>query len=230
MCRIFRKIFSKKKNLYAHDKDLQVHTNLSDSNIKISAKVSNTDVTDKMIISSTHVPVSSDQIDLNQEVRFYTTTELLQRFFHEYNQWIKDFITIDFSKFYVSDYQKRILQTFELLAEKDKHLQQLQAELSQNCGHVNIIKSSFDLYATSLEFSNYSKQVLHKLKEQMDKVKSIHPSNDDLINKLRDSINELRYEYNSKYDIFSKKLTPLRLNFMKAIENYTQIMKVAKSN
>jgi len=146
--------------------------------------------------------VFAKDINVTSEVKLYTSTEAIQKFFTQFNSWINNYINLDFSKFYNADYQNLISENLDQLEAMDLIVFKHQQIINKLVDDIDIKKSSFDLFAGGISMSDFTKTVLKNLMSEMNKIKEATTDNDKLILSVRDKINELRFDYNTNYDFW----------------------------
>lgn len=174
--------------------------------------------------------IASEKHNNNYVYSHYTETEAIQKFFYQFNDWFNKRINLNFSKYYTEDYKQLINNDIKELEDADLQVFKFQQILDKIVKDADVRKASFELFTGTISLSDYSKKTLKVLYSEMDTIKGVKANDDLVILKIKERINKLLITYNTNYDKYHKMITPLRLNFMKAIEAYTTRIRSVREN
>lgn len=174
--------------------------------------------------------IASEKHNNNYVYSHYTETEAIQKFFNQFNEWFNKRINLNFSKYYSEDYKQLINNDIKELEDADLQVFKFQQILDKIVKDADVRKASFELFTGAISLSDYSKKTLKALYSEMDAIKGVKSEEELAILKIKERINKLLITYNTNYDKYHKMITPLRLNFMKAIEAYTTRIRSVREN
>ncbi len=174
--------------------------------------------------------IASEKHNNSYVYSHYTETEAIQKFFNQFNDWFNNRINLNFSKYYTKDYKQLINNDIKELEDADLQVFKFQQILDKIVKDADVRKASFELFTGAISLSDYSKKTLKALYAEMDTIKGVKAEEDLAILKIKEQINKLLITYNVNYDKYHKMITPLRLNFMKAIEAYTTRIRSVREN
>lgn len=216
MCRFIKQFFRSKKEI--EDADLRLR------------KMENTNETEDNYNLANLKEIAEMKNPQSFRNSFSSETDLIQHFFKEFNNWVNNHINLQFSKYYVENYEDLIQKDIADLEEKELEVFRYQQIVDKSMKDKGIREATFELFTGAISMSDFSKKTLKVLKIEMDAVKGSETEEYKIIEEVKSRINSLMLKYNTDYDKYFKNLTAIRLRFLKAIESYLNRIKSIKEN